>query len=217
MTAQPNNSMDVRAKQRLSLNGVCFPSDCVVAVSPHVISIVGRLLSKTKRAFIMAKQLTFSFLILGLCAFNAFSQSQVALETDSNLYVKALSACYTEQAKTAQNIQPENRYEFYNRVIEQDNSLTKNLPTQFGEFKIEYLNRKSIADKYKKNKQVFGVRVVNPMHNDGATIRVSFSDFIVSYKKRVYNYGLEGGCIVEFKFDCPLGKFIIAKTDLWGV
>jgi hypothetical protein len=165
----------------------------------------------------MAKQITFTFLILGLCAFNAFSQSQVVPATDTNLYVKALSACYTEEAKTAQNIHAENRFEFYNQVIEQDNLLTKNLPMQFGEFKVEYLNRKSIADRYKKTKQPFGVRIVNPMQNDGTTIRVSFTDFIVSYKKRIYKYGLEGGCIVEFKFDCPLNQFVIAKVDLWGV
>ena len=38
--AQPNKSMDVRAKQRLSYRDVLFPSRCVVAVSPHVISSV---------------------------------------------------------------------------------------------------------------------------------------------------------------------------------
>ncbi len=35
-----NNSMDVRAKQLLCFNGVSFPSRCVAAVSPHVISTV---------------------------------------------------------------------------------------------------------------------------------------------------------------------------------
>jgi len=35
-----NNSMDVRAKQRLSYRVVFLPFACVAAVSPHVISIV---------------------------------------------------------------------------------------------------------------------------------------------------------------------------------
>jgi len=38
--AAPNNSMDVRAKQRLCFHVVLFPLACVVVVSPHVISAV---------------------------------------------------------------------------------------------------------------------------------------------------------------------------------
>ena len=36
----PNNSMDVRAKQRLCYRVVFLPFACVLAVSPHVISAV---------------------------------------------------------------------------------------------------------------------------------------------------------------------------------
>ena len=41
-TAASNNSMDVRAKQRLCYRVVLFPLTCVVVVSPHVISTVSR-------------------------------------------------------------------------------------------------------------------------------------------------------------------------------
>ena len=40
--ATPNNSMDVRRKQQLCYLACPFPSRCAVAVSPHVISTVGR-------------------------------------------------------------------------------------------------------------------------------------------------------------------------------
>jgi len=40
----PNNSMDVRAKQRLSYRVVRLTRSCVAAVSPHVISAVSRFL-----------------------------------------------------------------------------------------------------------------------------------------------------------------------------
>jgi hypothetical protein len=163
------------------------------------------------------KQITLLFFLFGLCAIHVFSQSKDIQATDSNLYLKALSACYSEQAKTAKNIHPENKTDFYSGVVEQNNSLIENFPTRFGEFKIEYLNRKSIAERYKKTKQRFGVRVAHPMQNIGDILQIRFADFIVSYRKRVYEYGLEGGCIVDFKFDCPLQQFTIAKVDLWGV
>ena len=45
--AQPNNSMDVRAKQRLCLLACLLNSELRVAVSPHVISTVRCFLVKT--------------------------------------------------------------------------------------------------------------------------------------------------------------------------
>jgi len=48
VNAPPNKSLDVRAKQRLSFYVAWFLSACVVAVSPHVNSVVGRFLKETK-------------------------------------------------------------------------------------------------------------------------------------------------------------------------
>ncbi len=42
----PNKSLDVRAKQRLSFHVVFLPLTCVLAVSPHVNSIVRLLVVK---------------------------------------------------------------------------------------------------------------------------------------------------------------------------
>jgi hypothetical protein len=42
----PNKSMDVRAKQRLFYQRRPLPLTCVLAVSPHVISNVGRFVVK---------------------------------------------------------------------------------------------------------------------------------------------------------------------------
>ncbi len=45
--APPNKSMDVRAKQRLCFNVTLLPFACVLMVSPHVISTVGRFRLKS--------------------------------------------------------------------------------------------------------------------------------------------------------------------------
>ena len=70
--AMPNNSMDVRAKQRLFYRVAWFPSTCVVAVSPHVISIVmllvvardgqNQLRIKLKRRSLIRKNFAFPIL-----------------------------------------------------------------------------------------------------------------------------------------------------------
>jgi peptidoglycan/xylan/chitin deacetylase (PgdA/CDA1 family) len=57
--APSNKSLDVRAKQRLSYLACLFPSRCVVAVSPHVISIV--IKSRKARAILFARAFLLSF------------------------------------------------------------------------------------------------------------------------------------------------------------
>ena len=165
----------------------------------------------------MAKQITFLFLLLGLCVANAFSQAQVKSTTGTNLYERALSACVTEQLKRYGGLHPETRLRLISRFVEQHDIFTDKLPAQFGEIKVEYLDRQAIIERYKKNRAELFVTVIRPMTNDGTTLKISFSDYYMSYKKRVFNYALEGGCTVDFEFDCQLDDFAITKTGLWGV
>jgi hypothetical protein len=55
------------------------------------------------------------------------------------------------------------------------------------------------------------------MKNEGATLKISIGSYWFSYTKKSYNYGLEGGCNAEFKFDTSQGNFALTKTDLWGI
>jgi len=165
----------------------------------------------------MTKQITFLILLLGLCVANVFSQAQVKSTTGTNLYERALSACVAEQLKRFGGQSSETRLRLINRIIEEDDILTDKLPTQFGEIKVEYLDRQAIFERSKKNRAELFVTVMLPMKNDGKTLKISFRDHYVSYKKRVFSYALEGGCIVDFNFDSLLDDFAITKTDLWGV
>jgi len=166
---------------------------------------------------IMAKQISLFILFFGLSALNAFSQAQVKPTAGTNLYERALSACVIEQLKQYGGQSSETRLRLINRIIERDDILTDKLPTQFGEIKVEYLDRQSIVERYKKNRAEIPVTVMTPMKNEGKTLKISFRDYYVSYKKRVFSYALEGGCIVDFNFDSQLDDFAITKTDLWGV
>lgn len=175
----------------------------------------------------MAKPISLFLLLFGLCVANAFSQVQVKTATGTNLYERALSACVTEQLKRYGNQGSETRLRLMNRIIEQNDFLTDKLPTQIGEIKIEYLDRQEIVDRYKKKRDdkkrdkesraEIPVSVISPIWNEGNILKISFRDWWISYEKRVYKQALEGGCIVDFKFDNQLDDFVITKTDLWGI
>ncbi len=165
----------------------------------------------------MVKQISLLFLFFGLYAANAFPQAQVAPSTGTNLYERALSVCVTEQLKRYGVQSSETRVRLSNRIVEYDNIITAKLPTQFGVIKVEYLNKQEIIEHYKKTRADIPVTVIRPMKNDGTTLKINFSDYYVTYKKRVFNYALEGGCNVDIKFDSQLDGFVITKINLWGV
>jgi len=165
----------------------------------------------------MAKPFALLLLFFGFLAGNALSQSKTASQTEDNLYAISLSACVKKEFEEYADIASSGRT-FFNRIVEYDLLLTENLPTQFGDFKIEYLNAEGLSERYKKTRQRLSVFRIFPMRNDGAILKINVSHYYVSVpKRRNYIYELEGGCRTEFKYDSPEEKFVLSKVELWGV
>ena len=163
----------------------------------------------------MAKQISSLILLFGLCAFNAFSQVKDAPATESNLYARTLSACLAKELEDYGKLGT--RVDYENRVVERNIHLTDNLPTQFGKIKVEYLDSETLRERYQKTRQEIQVLSMRPMKNEGATLIISIGNYWFSYKKKSYNYGLEGGCTVKFNFDSSQNNFALTKIDLWGI
>jgi hypothetical protein len=163
----------------------------------------------------MAEQISSLILLFSLCAFNAFSQVKDAPATESNLYARTLSACLAKELEDYGKLGT--RVDYENRVVERNIHLTDNLPTQFGKIKVEYLDSETLRERYQKTRQEIQVLSMRPMKNEGATLIISIGNYWFSYKKKSYNYGLEGGCTVKFNFDSSQNNFALTKIDLWGI
>lgn len=163
----------------------------------------------------MAKQISSFFLLFGLCALNAFSQVKDAPSIQSNLYERTLSACLAKELEDYGKLGT--RVDYENRVVERNIHLTDNLPTQFGKIKVEYLDSETLRERYQKTRQEIQVLSIRPMKNEGATLIISIGNYWFSYKKKSYNYGLEGGCTVNFNFNSSQNDFALTKIDLWGI
>lgn len=156
-------------------------------------------------------------LLLGFHAFSTFSQVKETINNEGNLYARALSACLSKEAEEFGRLELQPRSNFANRVVEQNNFLTDKLPTKFGDIRVEYLDADALRERYQKTRQQIQILSLRPMKNKGATLKISIADYWFSYSKNSYNYALEGGCNVDFKFDAVQENFVIAKLDLWGV
>jgi hypothetical protein len=164
----------------------------------------------------MAKQISLLILLFGSCAFNAFSQVKDAPSTESNLYARTLSACLAKELEEYGKLGL-SRVDYENRVVERNIHLTDKLPTQFGKVKVEYLDAVTLRERYQKTRKEIQVLSLRPMKNEGTTLVISTGNYWFSYTKKSYNYGLEGGCTVNFNFDSSQNDFALTKINLWGI
>jgi len=144
-----------------------------------------------------------------------YASPQAAAPPDSNLYLKALSACVEKEAEAYKKL--DSGRDYLNRIVEYDIFLTQELPTRIGEHRIEYLKRDELISRYKRLRKPFPILSVRPMVSEEGVLRISVLDYWFSYEKRALNYSLEGGCNVFFRYDCELKKHVIDKVDLGGV
>jgi hypothetical protein len=118
-----------------------------------------------------------------------------------------------------------------NVVVSYDDNLTRELPTQFGETKIEYLNDHELAEKYVstlKNQRGEGIPVIKifPLYDKDEKLFFAYNNYSFSYsekggffskKKFIYRWALGGGCHAEIGLDASSQKFVIKKVELWGI
>jgi hypothetical protein len=164
----------------------------------------------------MNKTMTAMVLVFALFTLKAYSQSKETSEIEGNLYAKTLSACLVKEANEYGNLGT-NRVDYENRIVERNIHLTDKLPMRFGKTKVEYLDVDALRERYEKTRKEIQVLSLRPMKNEGATLIISIGNYWFSYKKKSYNYGLEGGCTVNFNFDSQSQSFILTKIDLWGI
>ena len=148
-----------------------------------------------------------------LLADNVFSQNPAT--PDGNLYLSALSACVEKQAQAYGKLGSERDY--LNRIVEYNLFLTEKLPTQIGEYRIEYLNGDELVARYKRLRKAFPILSMRPMVSEDGMLKIGLADYWFSSEKRSLTYSLEGGCNVFFRYDCEKKMFVLDKVDLWGV
>jgi len=109
------------------------------------------------------------------------------------------------------------RTNYHNMWIERNPEITDSLPTQVGDFHVEYLDNRELIERYKKLRKEFAVLHIHPMSSDGSNLKIGISVYYVSYKKRRLMLGLSDWSDVEFRFDSDAQKYVISSIKLGGI
>jgi len=157
-----------------------------------------------------------------LCGSSALPQTGGQPAKEDDLYSMALFASIAEMQKSWGSIDDSDsgsriRTDYHHMLVEKDAELTDGLPTQVGDFHVDYLDRQTQIDRYKKVRKEFSILRIFPMKNDGSRLTIDVTIYYVEYAKGKLMLGLSDWSDVEFHYDCETQKYVISGVKLGGI
>ncbi len=157
-----------------------------------------------------------------------FSFSVFPQKGQETPYSKGLRACLDKEFASYAKFSERNLRSVF---VEHDFYLTRELPTQLGETKVQYLSDSELIAKYKllsKADRERGVPFIKifPLSEKEDKLMFAYNNYWITYsekggffsqKKAMYRHALEGGCHAHIGFDPIQKRFVIEKVELWGV
>lgn len=158
------------------------------------------------------------------------AQCVFAQAKEENLYSRAFRACLEKEISSFAKFSSR---DFARIFVLEDTDLTRDMATEIGRTKIEYLNEPTLVriyktlvkDRYKERGAVPVIKIF-PLADKAGKLQFAYNNYWLEYhekggflsaKKRYFSYALEGGCHADIGFDPAAQKFVIKKVKLWGV
>ncbi len=147
---------------------------------------------------------------------------------NKTLYSRGLQACLEKEITAYSKFSARDLRKV---IVEYDFDLTRELPTELGEIKLQYLNSFDLAEKYKalpKAEREHGIPFIKifPLSDKEDKLIFDYSNYWFTYsekggfftrRKLMFTRSLEGGCHAEIEFDPLQKKFVIKEVKLWGI
>lgn len=151
-----------------------------------------------------------------------FGQDQPHPGKENSLYAKALFASVAEMDKqwTRYSRGDENtaNTDYHHMPVQTDPlEITDGLPTESGEYRVEYLDPKAQRERFQKLRKRYAILKIDPVQNEGSQLKVVVSVSYVSRRKKAFVYEFSDWSDVKFRFDCEKQEFVISSVDLGGI
>lgn len=159
-------------------------------------------------------KLAASVVLLLLLSLSALTEQRNTPVVENNLYYRALFASLEQMDREWGKI---GNTDYHNMIVEYDRKITKGLPSQHGDYRVEYLDSQELIDRYKKLGKEFPILVAYPMVNEGERLEISFNVYWITYEKRSLNYALSDWSTVYFRYDCEKREYVVDDVKLGGI
>jgi hypothetical protein len=159
---------------------------------------------------------------VALIAVSVSAQSEPTKNVENSLYSLALKSSILQMEKdwgqTDDSLRGERiRTDYHHMVVEKDPLITNQLPSEFDNYSVEYLDHDGLVARYGKFGKDYAVLVIRPIQNEGPILTVEVVVYWVSYKSRRLKLGLSDWSDVEFRYDCGQQQFVVSSVKLGGI
>ena len=123
----------------------------------------------------------------GLALVFIFSISTLAQVSADTLYAKGLKACLEKEVESYSKFSSR---DLRNVTVVREDKLTRDLPSQFGEIRVEYLSVDELALKFKSRliekdeRKELPVIEVFPIYDKGGKLFFAYSNYWFSYSEK---------------------------------
>ena len=171
--------------------------------------------------YAIKRSLVVSF-VLFFCASSSFPQERGERAKEDNLYSKALFASIAEMEKSWGQIDDSSgrsgiRTDYRHMLVEKDPQITDGLPSQLGDYRVEYLDDQMKIDRFKRLRKEFSILKIHPMQSEGSRLTIQVSVYYLTYAKGRLNLGLSDWSEVEFHYDCEKQSYVVSAVKLGGI
>jgi hypothetical protein len=149
-----------------------------------------------------------------------FPQSSKPPKQGDNLYADALISSITEMQKQWGYINDSDqgiRTDYNHMIVVKNPEITYDLPSQFEDHRVEYLDNNALGERHRELKKDFSVLEIHPMHNEGKRLRIQVSLSWIEYKKNRLQVAISSWSNVEFQYDCDKQTYVISSVKLGGI
>lgn len=167
----------------------------------------------------------FVYAIVSLVVFVHTANSQsVSAPPKDNLYAVALEKSVLQMdgewghlGHTAIDDKLQVPIDYRHMLVQKDPIITDDLPTEFENHSIEFVDDQELVNRYRKLNKPFAVLRISPIRNQGNVLNVVVTTYFFSYKAHRVQFGLSDWSTVEFRYDCKESAFVVGSVKLGGI
>lgn len=146
----------------------------------------------------------------------------MAAGNDSNLYATALYASLAEMDNSwgrQQNSLDGRQLSAYyhNMPVRADFAITEGLPTQQGDYQVEFLDSAALIQRRQRLHKDFPILRLFPIHVEGHLLKIHVAENWVGLKGGQLTEAISDWSDVDFQFDCEKQVFVVVGVKLGGI
>jgi hypothetical protein len=168
----------------------------------------------------IARKASFVYAFIVLISTSSYAQVTIQSE-DQFLYNEALRASLEAMDREwgELNLKRGSRapIDFQNMIVRKDPAITDGLNSQFGEYRVTYLDDTSLIGRWKRLRKEFAILTVRTVDCPEGRLRITIHLSWVRYRRTQLQFGIDSWADVYFRFDAGNRKYVVNNVELAGV